>query len=318
MPHLSGITVYPVKSLDGLRLAEATVLPSGAIMHDRRWRLIDTEGRVVNAKRTDRFHSIRAQFEGMDDDSNRMSQSLISHFVTLWMGHELSETSDDSQSAETFPLVPGSEGPCEWLSDALREHVFLEERVEGGFPDDRDASGPTVISTETLSEVARWFGWDDAEARRRFRMNLELTAEPDQLSSDKSQKSELFYEPFWEDRLACPVQKKNLIASLSEGDESLDYLPVSEPDVFSIGGIEFRPAGACRRCVVPSRDTRTGTQFRLFRDVFEARRYQRLRQDVDTRDWQDYYRLGLNTSVVQSYAGTRLTIGDQLKLRKTP
>ena len=30
----------------------------------------------------------------------------------------------------------------------------MEERVEGGFPDDRDAAGPTVISTETLSEVA--------------------------------------------------------------------------------------------------------------------------------------------------------------------
>ena len=317
MPYLSGITIYPVKSLDGVRLAEATVLPSGAIMHDRRWRLIDTEGRVVNAKRTSRFHLLRAQFEGMDDDSNRMSQSPISHFVTLWMGHDLDETSCDSQSAETFPLVPGSEGPCEWLSDALREHVFLEERVEGGFPDDRDASGPTVISTETLSEVARWFGWDDAEARRRFRMNLELTVEPDQLSSDESQDSGLFYEAFWEDRLACPVQKKNLIASLSEGDESLDYLPVSEPDVFSIGGIEFRPAGACRRCVVPSRDTRTGKQVTLFRDVFEARRYRGLRQDVDTRDWQDYYRLGLNTSVVRSHAGGRLAIGDELKLRET-
>ena len=223
MPYLSGITIYPVKSLDGLRLAEATVLPSGAIMHDRRWRLIDTEGRVVNAKRTARFHSIRAQFEGMDNDRNRMPQSAARYFVTLWMGHELSETSDDSQSAETFPLIPGSEGPCEWLSDALREHVLLEERVEGGFPDDRDAAGPTVISTETLSEVARWFGWNDSEARRRFRMNLELTGELDPLSTDESQKSELFYGPFWEDGLACPVQKKNRIASRSKIDFKIAY-----------------------------------------------------------------------------------------------
>ena len=317
MPYLSGITIYPVKSLDGLRLAEATVLPSGALMHDRRWRLIDTEGRVVNAKRTDRFHSIRAQFEGMDDDSNRMFQSPSGHFVTLWMGHDLMKRLCDSQSAETFPLIPGSEGPCEWLSDALREHVFLEERVEGGFPDDRDASGPTVISTETLSEVARWFGWNDEEARRRFRMNLELTGEPDQLSTDENRNSELFYGPFWEDGLACPVQKKNRIASLSEGDESLDYLPVGEPDVFSIGGIELRPTGACRRCVVPSRDTRTGKRTTLFRDVFEARRYRGLRQDVDTRDWQDYYRLGLNTSVVRSHAGGRIVIGEELKLLET-
>ena len=128
----------------------------------------------------------------------------------------------------------------------------------------------------------------------------------------ESQNSELFYGA-WEDRLAFPRYERNSIASLSECDDSLDYLPVGEPDAFSLGGIEFRPAGACRRCVVPSRDTRTGTQFRLFRDVFEARRYQRLRQDVDTRDWQDYYRLGLNTSVV--ICRYRLTIGDQLKLQ---
>ena len=317
MPYLSGITIYPVKSLDGLGLAEATVLPSGALMHDRRWRLIDTEGRVVNAKRTARFHSIRAQFEGMDDESNRMSQSSSGHFVTLWMGHDLDQTTDDSQSAETFPLIPGSEGPCEWLSDALQEHVFLEERVEGGFPDDRDAAGPTVISTETLGEVARWFGWNDAEARRRFRMNLELTAEPDQLSSGKSQDSKVLYNPFWEDSLACPVQKMNSISSLSEGDDSLDYLPAGEPDTFSIGRIYFRPTGACRRCVVPSRDTRTGKQIKLFRDVFEARRYRGLRQDVDTRDWQDYYRLGLNTSVLRSPTGGQITIGNELKLLET-
>ena len=317
MPHLSGITIYPVKSLDGISLSEATLAPSGALMHDRRWRLIDTEGRVVNAKKTARFHSIRSQFEGMDDDSSKMLQPAARYFVTLWIGHDLSETSDDSQSAQTFPLIPGPEGPCEWLSDALREHVFLEERVEGGFPDDRDALGPTVISIETLSEVARWFGWNDAEARRRFRMNLELTAEPNRLSADESQDSGLFYDPFWEDSLACPVQKINSISSLSEGDESLDYFPVGEPDAFSIGGIEFRPTGACRRCVVPSRDTRTGKQITLFRDVFEARRYRGLRQDVDTRDWQDYYRLGLNTSVLRSHAGGRLAIGDELKLRET-
>ena len=316
MPYLSGITIYPVKSLDGFGIPEAALLPNGAIFNDRRWRLTDAEGRVLNAKRTPHFHSIRAQFNGMDQDNNG-PQPSSKHVVTLWMDDGLGEASNGSQSAEVFPLIPGSEGPCEWLSDALREHVFLEERVEGGFPDDRDAAGPTVISTETLSEVARWFGWDDAEVRRRFRMNLELTAGPDEVSSDESQKSELFYEAFWEDSLACPVQKKDRIASLSEGDESLDYLPVGEPDIFLLGGNKFRPTGACRRCVVPSRDTRTGKQVTLFQDVFEARRYRGLRHDVDTRDWQDYYRLGLNTSVVRSHAGSRLAIGDELKLRET-
>jgi hypothetical protein len=62
MPTLDLITLYPVKSLDGVDVAAARVLPSGALENDRRWRLVDMEGRVVNAKRTPLFHAIRAEF----------------------------------------------------------------------------------------------------------------------------------------------------------------------------------------------------------------------------------------------------------------
>ena len=43
MPYLSGITIYPVKSLGGIGLQEVTVLPCGALLNDRRWRLVDVE-----------------------------------------------------------------------------------------------------------------------------------------------------------------------------------------------------------------------------------------------------------------------------------
>ena len=83
MPHLSGITIYPVKSLDGMSLSEATVLPCGALMHDRRWRLVDAEGAVVNAKKNPRFHGIRATF-GIEGIENSKIISLESgNFVTL-------------------------------------------------------------------------------------------------------------------------------------------------------------------------------------------------------------------------------------------
>ena len=49
---------------------------------------------------------------------------------------------------------------------------FLQERIDGGFPDDRDAAGPTIISTESLVEVASWFGLTLNESCHRFRMNL--------------------------------------------------------------------------------------------------------------------------------------------------
>ena len=50
--------------------------------------------------------------------------------------------------------------------------------------------GPTLISTASLEEVARWFGFDLAEARRRFRANLEIGG----------------CEAFWKDTLASPAR----------------------------------------------------------------------------------------------------------------
>ncbi|MBT3210868.1 MAG: hypothetical protein HOK57_02435 [Planctomycetaceae bacterium] len=316
MPYLSGITIYPVKSLDGMSLLESAVVPCGALLHDRRWRLVDAEGRVVNAKKFARIHTIRARFEITNNDLNGAGKpSPAGGLITLWLGSKSGGPSSTTQPRETFPLIPGSEGPCEWLSDALGKHVFLEERLEGGFPDDLDAPGPTLISTETLNEVARWFGWGDEEVRRRFRMNLELTDDAHQVSSGGGSEPQVLQQPFWEDSLACPVQKDSM-SPVSEGEDSLDYLPVVEPKVFFIGEIVFRAVGVCRRCVVPSRDTQNGKQTRLFRDAFEARRFRGLRHDVDVREWQDYYRLGLNTSVLQSSPYDQIAIGQQFKFKE--
>ena len=266
MPTLDRITIYPVKSLDGVEVAEARVLPSGAIEHDRRWQLTDMEGRVVNAKRSPLFHAIRAEFD------------LESRLVSL------SRWSDPpARPAATFPLVPGRDGPCEWLSEALGLPVLLHERPDGGFPDDRDAPGPTLVSTASLVEVGRWFGLGLDEVRRRFRANLEIGD----------------CDAFWEDVLASPARPE-LAPSLLDlpADLAVDPyadLPPPEPREFTIGEARFRATNVCRRCVVPSRDSRTGAVTAYFRDVFEARRRRGLRADVDTGAWGTLYRLGVNT-----------------------
>ena len=274
MPTLDRITLYPVKSLDGLDVESARVLPSGALEHDRRWRLVDLDGRVVNAKRCDRFHLIRAEFD--------LAEKLVS----------LSRRVDPpTAAAETFPLVPGRDGPCEWLSDALGIGVLLEERADGGFPDDRDAPGPTLVSTASLAEVARWFGFDLAESRRRFRANIEIGG----------------CDAFWEDTLASPA-RPGLAPSLADlpGDMPADpyaTLPPPEPKEFSIGDARFRATNVCKRCVVPSRDSRSGTVTAHFRDAFEARRSRGLRPDVDATGWGHLYRLGINTQLTSGQGG---------------
>jgi uncharacterized protein YcbX len=281
MPTLDRITIFPVKSLDGFDVEECRVLPGGGLENDRRWQVVDMEGRVVNAKRTPLLHAIRAEW----DLSERLVTLAIDPAALAARAipgiHRLA-----SLAGDTFPIVPGPDGPCGWLSQVVGEGVLLLERADGGFPDDRDAPGPTLVSTATLVEVARWFGLDLAEARRRFRANLEIGS----------------CDPFWEDALASPARPE-LQPSLLELPPDLPAdpyaeLPPPEPRQFSIGEAMFRATNVCRRCVVPTRDSRTGAVTERFRDAFEARRGRSLPADVDASDWNHFYRLAVNTQAV--------------------
>jgi len=301
MPTLDRISIFPVKSLDGGEVDEARVLGSGGLEHDRRWRLVDMDGRVINAKRSPVFHAIRAEYE------------LDERLVTLWVDpasiaaaalpsadlerlHGLAGHPSGPIVRDSFHLVPGQGGPCEWLSEVFGCGVLLQERADGGFPDDRDAPGPTLVATATLAEVGRWFGFDLAESRRRFRANLEIGG----------------CDAFWEDTLASPA-RPDLQPSLLDLPADLPAdpyadLPPPEPREFAIGDARFIATNVCRRCVVPTRDSRTGVVTEHFRDAFEARRSRAMRADVDAGAWGTLYRLGVNTLPVGSPAVVTVNI----------
>ena len=301
MPTLDRITIYPVKSLDGVEVDEARVLPSGGLENDRRWQLMDMDGRVMNAKRSPLFHAIRAVFD-LADEATRAAVPGAANQVALAVDPEALRAAAvpgverlASLAAETFPLVPGPDGPCDWLAEALGERLLLLERRDGGFPDDREAPGPTLVATASLEDVGRWFGLGLAEARRRFRANLEVGG----------------CDAFWEDSLASPARPGPHPSLLDlppdvAADPYAD-LPVPESREFTVGPARFRATNVCRRCVVPSRDSRTGAVTTHFRDVFEAWRRRGLRPDVDASAWGSLYRLGLNTG---SGAVATVTIAD--------
>ena len=296
MPTLDRITIYPVKSLDGVDVAAARVLPSGVLEHDRRWQLTDMEGRVLNAKRSPLFHAIRAEF----DLDARLVTLAIDPAAIAARGIPGVERLA-GLAADTFPLVPGPDGPCAWLAEAFGQPVLLVERVDGGFPDDREAAGPTVISKATLVEVARWFRLDVDECRRRFRANLELGG----------------CDAFWEDSLASPARPElqpSLLALPADltADPYAD-LPPPEPRAFAIGEVRFQATNVCRRCVVPSRDSRTGAVTEQFRDVFETWRGHTLPAGVDAAGWSHLYRLGVNTILQDS--GGSLLAGSSVRSR---
>lgn len=166
MPHLAGIRIYPIKSLDPAKLRTVPVLPSGALTHDREWALRDAEGRFVNAKREAQIHRLRVTWD------------LDTETVCL--------RAEGSEHVSSFSLSrqrPALEG---WLSRFFDHPITLDRDMSGGFPDDLAAPGPTVISTATLEEVASWYpGLSVEETRTRFRANLEIGGVP----------------AFWEDQL---------------------------------------------------------------------------------------------------------------------
>jgi uncharacterized protein YcbX len=166
MSVVSRITIFPMKSFDGLSRDEAEVLPSGALRHDRQFALADSTGKFINAKRTALIHQVHLL---IDPEQREFTASRREG------GPELRGQLD----AEGRQL-------SDWLSQFFSLDVSIIENDKVGFPDDLEAPGPTVVSVATLETVAGWFpGLTVDNIRQRFRANVEIDG----------------VEPFWEDRL---------------------------------------------------------------------------------------------------------------------
>ncbi len=256
MPRLASITVYPIKSLPGANLAQVTLLPSGALRWDRRWAIVDAAGKFINAKRTAEIHRLRATF-----DLSTVSVTLASANLP----------------AARFSL-DGDLAPIEaWLGDFFREAVRLIENPAVGFPDDTDATGPTIVTTGTVNEVSQWFApMPVDEVRRRFRANLEFDAA----------------EPFWEDRL---------------------YGPPGEGVPFRIGDARLEGSNPCQRCVVPTRHPETAQVTANFAKRFSEHRERTLPDWADRARFDHFYRLSVNTRPVVAEAA-EICVGDELTI----
>jgi uncharacterized protein len=164
-PVLAAISIYPLKSLDGIALNQTQLLESGALQHDREFALFDAQDRFVNGKHNPQVHLLRS----------RLDPAL--QILTLQTA-SISPASFDL-SAEPVALET-------WLSQFFSSSIKIKQNSQVGFPDDTNAPGPTLISTATLETVAAWYqNVSVDQMRRRLRMNLEISGVP----------------PFWEDQL---------------------------------------------------------------------------------------------------------------------
>lgn len=165
-PVIERLTVYPIKSMDGVDVDSAEISPGGALRNDRRFALRNEEGRFINGKKYPLIHKLRASF---NEDISTVTFS-----------------SAEFASSPVFELAPSNKLLSEWLNDYFSLKVTFIENNESGFPDDLNAYGPTITSISSYEMVKEWFGFKSIdEVHRRFRANIVLTG----------------CTPFWEDIL---------------------------------------------------------------------------------------------------------------------
>ncbi len=254
-PTLDRITVYPIKSLDGVTCDRATLVENGGLSHDRAYALVDAAGTFVNGKRTATIHRLALS---MDLEANRATISV--------RGTDRAVSGHLDDHRDRFEA---------WLSSYFERDVSLEKQPAGGAPDDTEASGPTVVSTATLAEIASWYDLPVANVRRRFRANLELGGCP----------------AFWEDRL---------------------YAEPGTAKPFEIGPTPFAGTNPCQRCVVPTRDPDTGEATSEFRTTFITRREATLPAWANRAQFDHFFRVTVNTTVPESAWGKEIHVGDSV------
>ncbi len=183
-------------------------------------------------------------------------------------------------SGETFAFAFGDE-PADferWLERHFERQISVRRDAHAGFPDDMRASGPTIVSTATLATVAGWFPeLDTASVRDRLRANIEIDGVP----------------AFWEDRLF--------------GDAG------DRPE-FRIGTVTIGGSNPCARCVVPSRDARTGVPTNAFAKTIAERRAATLPPWANRARFDHYYRLAVNTNIAAAEAGKTISVFDTLEV----
>lgn len=255
--RLDKIKIFPIKSLDGIFLDEVRMTAGGILENDRVWAIFDEGGRVVNGKRTAHVHDLRCDF-----DANFKE-------VCLWQ---------NGQSIRAQFALDDLARLGKWLGDFFGFAVEVRHDAVKGFPDDRTAFGPTIVSEASLRAIQSWFPEVPLESvRRRFRANLELNGG----------------EPFCEDRLfGAPEELKP----------------------FQVGAVKFLGHNPCQRCVVPTRDPDSGQGLPEFQKKFMEQRKQHLPAWANAQRFNHFYRFAVNTSVPSSEAEKVLRAGDVVKV----
>lgn len=219
MPILSQIYVYPVKSLAGIRVEQWPVVQTG-LRYDRKWMLIDENGKFLSQRRLPRMALIKSRITenqlilsapGQDD----MSLPLQSHEgedinVEIWNDHCIAKTVGEQADA--------------WFSGFLDTYCRMVYH-----PDDR------------VRKVDPRYAIDSDQTAFSDGFPFLIVSENSLQALNQAMNLELSMARF----------RPNLVVSGCDGYAEDNWRQVA------INGIRFRLPKPCSRCSVPAIDPET-------------------------------------------------------------
>jgi len=258
MSYVASIHIYPVKSLDGIAVSQATILASGALEGDRSFAICDAAGEFVNTKHNSGVRFLRLSF----DIKKRIAGLKI----------------QGTEQEIFFDVDRERLGIESWLSNYFGFPVKLIENLLTGFPDNLAAPGPSIISTETIAEVASWFPRVCVnEMRQRLRANIEIGDVP----------------AFWEDQL------------FSQSDEIVR---------FKIGTVIFEAINPDQPCILSTRKYGAQAGDLNFKNILTAKQKEIMPDLVKKGHLNHFSRLIVNTRLAPQAAEKILHIGDEVHI----
>ncbi len=165
-PKVCRITIYPIKSLDGIALQRGMVTKGGCLLHDREYAIADLDGNFIIGKTNPLVHALRSSVDFENEVVSFRREGEVQ-----WHQFHLQ---NDKPAIDAY------------LTAFFKIPATLLQNKEGRFLDIPDISGITILSTASLESIAAWFNnMETEETRKRFRATIEIEGT----------------SPFWEDHL---------------------------------------------------------------------------------------------------------------------
>jgi uncharacterized protein YcbX len=231
IPSVAVISIFPVKSLGGVSISEAEVQPWG-LRHDRRWLVLNQDGTVLTARAERRMLGLTAtpvgdsaiELTARDGSSVRVATPADGEVVSTSLSR-LESVRAAATDADDW-LSDQLDRPVRlcWLDDPGRRTISVDHGGRPGEPLNLSDAGPLLLTSSTsLAQLNEWMT-EDAHERG---------ADP-----PTPVKMERFRPTVVVDGIS--------VAFVEDGWRQL-----------RIGGVEFRFAERCDRCVLTTIDPHT-------------------------------------------------------------